>query len=212
MDDIVFVLEIIGTAAFAISGAAVSINKHLDIFGVLFCALTTALGGGVMRDIILGNLPPTMFRNYVYVCVAIGVAVLTFIVAKAFKKFYLKEITVIDKVNNIFDAAGLGVFTVTGINIAIASGYADNMFFVIFLGMTTGCGGGIIRDVLVREVPFVLSKRIYAVASIAGGVVYYLMYVTFSLGEVVSVLCSIIVIFLLRILASVFRWDLPKAF
>lgn len=212
MGDIVLILEIIGTAAFAISGAAVSINKHLDIFGVLFCALTTAFGGGVMRDVILGNLPPTMFRNYIYVSVAVGVAVLTFVVAKAFKKFYLKEITVIDKVNNIFDAAGLGVFTVTGINIAIASGYADNMFFVIFLGMTTGCGGGIVRDVLVREVPFVLSKRIYAVASIAGGIVYYFMFVTFSLGEVLSVICSIMVIFILRILASIFHWDLPKAF
>ena len=211
MDDIIFVLELIGTAAFAISGAAVSINKKLDIFGVLFCSLTTALGGGVIRDVILGNLPPAMFRDYTYVIVAASAAVLTFIVAAVFKKFYLREITTIDRINNVFDAIGLGVFTVTGINIAISKGFADNAFFVIFLGMTTGCGGGILRDVLVREVPFVLSKRIYAVASIAGGIVYYLAFVSFSAGEVVSVLCGIAVIFLLRVLASVFRWDLPKA-
>ena len=212
MDDIVFVLELIGTVAFAVSGAAVSINKRLDIFGVLFCALTTALGGGVIRDIILGNLPPAMFRDYTYVIFAAAAAVITFSVAAAFKKFYLKEITKIDRINNIFDAVGLGVFTVTGMNIAIANGFADNAYFVVFLGVTTGCGGGILRDVLVREVPFVFSKRVYAVASIAGGIVYYLCCVTFAAGEVISVIAGIAVIFILRILASVFRWDLPKAF
>lgn len=211
MDDIIFVLELIGTVAFAVSGAAVSISKRLDVFGVLFCSLTTALGGGVIRDVILGNLPPAMFRNYNYLIAAASGAIVTFSVAAVFKKFYLKEITKIDRVNNIFDAIGLGVFTVTGINIALASGFSDNAYFAVFLGVTTGCGGGIIRDVLVGEVPFVLTKRIYAVASIAGGVVYYLCFVRFSLGEVLSVIAGICVIFILRLCASVFRWDLPKA-
>lgn len=212
MNSIIFVLEIIGTVAFAISGAAVSINKRLDIFGVIFCSFTTAFGGGVFRDLLLGNIPPTMFRNYFYLAAALSAAVLTFLLAAFFKKFYLKEITTIDKINNVFDAVGLGVFTVTGMNIAISMGHTENAFFVIFLGMITGCGGGIIRDILVREVPFVLSKRVYAVASLAGGLVYYLLFVTFSVGEVLSVFAGILTVFLLRVFASVFRWDLPKAF
>jgi len=211
MDGIILALEIIGTIAFAVSGAMVSINKRLDIFGVIFCAVVTALGGGVLRDMLIANLPPVMFREYIYVIVALVTALVTFVTARVIGKKYTENIEVIDKVDNIFDAIGLGVFTVVGINTAISKGYGDNAFFAVFLGMTTGCGGGIIRDVIVREVPFVLSKRIYAVASIGGGVVYYLMYVTAGLNEVVSVLTGIILIFAVRILASVFRWDLPKA-
>ncbi len=211
MDSIILILEIIGTIAFAVSGSMVSINKRLDIFGVIFCAVVTALGGGVLRDMLLANLPPVMFREYIYVIVALITAFATFIIAHFIGKKYTENIEIIDKVDNIFDAVGLGVFTVVGINTAISSGYGDNAFFAIFLGMTTGCGGGIIRDVIVREVPFVLSKRIYAVASIGGGIVYYVMYVTLGFNEFLSVLTGIILIFAVRILASVFRWDLPKA-
>lgn len=211
MDSIILALEIVGTIAFAVSGAMVSINKRLDIFGVIFCSVVTALGGGVLRDMLIANLPPVMFREYIYVIVSLITAVVTFVTVRVIGRKYTENIDIIDKVDNIFDAVGLGVFTIVGINTAIANGYGDNAFFAVFLGMTTGCGGGIIRDVIVREVPFVLSKRIYAVASIGGGIVYYLMYVTAGLNEVVSVLTGIILIFTVRILASVFRWDLPKA-
>lgn len=211
MDGIILALEIVGTIAFAVSGAMVSINKRLDIFGVIFCSVVTALGGGVLRDMLIANLPPVMFREYIYVIVSLITAVVTFVTVRVIGRKYTENIDIIDKVDNIFDAVGLGVFTIVGINTAIANGYGDNAFFAVFLGMTTGCGGGIIRDVIVREVPFVLSKRIYAVASIGGGIVYYLMYVTAGLNEVVSVLTGIILIFTVRILASVFRWDLPKA-
>lgn len=211
MDSIILALEIVGTIAFAVSGAMVSINKRLDIFGVIFCSVVTALGGGVLRDMLIANLPPVMFREYIYVIVSLITAVVTFVTVCVIGRKYTENIDIIDKVDNIFDAVGLGVFTIVGINTAIANGYGDNAFFAVFLGMTTGCGGGIIRDVIVREVPFVLSKRIYAVASIGGGIVYYLMYVTAGLNEVVSVLTGIILIFTVRILASVFRWDLPKA-
>lgn len=211
MDSIILIFELIGTVAFAVSGAMVSISKRFDIFGVLFCAAVTALGGGVERDVLLANLPPVMFRDYVYLITALLSALVTFIIARIIGKKYTDNIEIIDKVDNVFDALGLGVFTVVGINTAVSSGYGENAFFVIFLGMTTGCGGGIIRDVIVREVPFVLSKRIYAVASIGGGIVYYLMYVSLGLNEVLSVLTGIILIFAVRILASVFKWDLPKA-
>lgn len=211
MDTVILVLEIIGTCAFAISGAVIGITKRFDIFGVIFSAVITALGGGTIRDILLGNLPPAMFKNYIYLIFAVGTAVLTFIIASILKNKFSENIVIIDKINNIFDAAGLGVFTVVGMNVASSAGFENNFFFVVFLGMTTGCGGGILRDVIISEVPFVLTKRIYAVASIMGGIVYYLMHITFSAGEIVSVVSGILVIFALRLLASVFKWDLPKA-
>ncbi|MBR3768284.1 MAG: trimeric intracellular cation channel family protein [Clostridia bacterium] len=211
MDTMLLVLELIGTCAFAVSGAVLGITKRFDIFGVIFSGIITALGGGTIRDILLGNLPPAMFKNYIYLIFAVATCILTFVTARILKTKFSENIIIIDKVNNIFDAIGLGVFTVVGMNVAISSGFGDNFFFVIFLGMTTGCGGGILRDVIVSDVPFVLRKRIYAVASIAGGILYYILYITFEQGEIISAVAGIILIFALRILASVFKWDLPKA-
>lgn len=211
MDTMLLVLELIGTCAFAISGAVLGITKRFDIFGVIFSGIITALGGGTIRDLLLGNLPPAMFRNYIYLIFAVATCLLTFIIASILKNKFSENIVVIDKVNNIFDAIGLGVFTIVGMNVAINSGFADNFFFVVFLGMTTGCGGGILRDAIVGEVPFVLRKRVYAVASIAGGIAYYVMYIMLDQGVVISAVVGITLIFALRILASVFKWDLPKA-
>lgn len=211
METMILALELIGTCAFAISGAVLGITKRFDIFGVLFSGIITALGGGTIRDILLGELPPAMFRNYIYLIFAVSASLLTFLIALILKTKFSENLVIIDKVNNIFDALGLGVFTIVGMNIALKSGFADNAFFVIFLGMTTGCGGGILRDVIVSDVPFVLRKRVYAVASLAGGLLYYILHVTFSLGEVLPVIAGILLIFTLRLLASVFRWDLPKA-
>lgn len=211
MDTMILVLELIGTCAFAVSGAVIGITKRFDIFGVILCGIITALGGGTIRDILLGNLPPAMFRNYIYLIFAVTACLITFIVASILKTKFSQNIGIIDKVNNVFDALGLGVFTIVGMNIAETSGFSDNFFFVIFLGMTTGCGGGILRDVIISEVPFVLRKRIYAVASLAGGILYYLMHITFSCGIILSTLSGILLIFALRLLASVFKWDLPKA-
>ncbi|MBR5329768.1 MAG: trimeric intracellular cation channel family protein [Firmicutes bacterium] len=212
MEQFILVLELIGTCAFAISGAVVSIKKHLDIFGVVFCGLITALGGGVIRDILLSNLPPAMFCNYIYAFFAVGTTILTFLFALIAKNSFESKAIYIDRVNNIFDAIGLGVFTIVGINTALSMGFTDNPFFVIFLGMTTGCGGGILRDVLVREVPFILSEKIYAIASILGGILYYQMVAVWQVDVFLSVICGIAFIVVLRITSSVFRWDLPKAY
>ncbi len=211
MDTVLLIFELIGTCAFAISGAVLGITKRFDIFGVIFSGILTALGGGTIRDLLLGNLPPAMFRNYIYLIFAVATCLLTFIIASILKNRFSENIVIIDKVNNIFDAIGLGVFTIVGMNVAINNGFSDNFFFVVFLGMTTGCGGGILRDAIIGEVPFVLRKRVYAVASIAGGIVYYLLHITFCQGVVFSAITGIVLIFALRILASIFKWDLPKA-
>lgn len=212
MDNFILILELIGTCAFAISGAMVSIKKHLDLFGVIFCGIITALGGGALRDVLLSALPPAMFCNYIYAIFATGSAILTFAFARIVKNSFEDKFDGIDRINNIFDAIGLGIFTIVGINAALAMGYADNPFFVVFLGMCTGCGGGLLRDILVREIPFILSKRIYAIASILGGILYYLMVAVFRCDPFLSVICGVSLIFLLRIISSVFRWDLPKAY
>lgn len=115
----------------------------------------------------------------------------------------------IDRVNNIFDALGLGTFTVIGMNRAIVAGLGDNVFLVIFLGMITGIGGGILRDTLVRDIPFVLTQKVYAVASLVGATIYYVMYWQ-GINLVVSAFVGIAVIFAIRMASSKFRWHLPR--
>lgn len=206
---IYFIVEILGTIAFATSGAMVAISKRVDIFGVLVLSSVTALGGGCIRDILIGTLPPRMFSDYRYVTVAVAVALVVFIVAYIFRELYQKSQKIVDSVNNIFDAAGLGIFTVTGVQVAIESGFEMNSILAVCLGVITGIGGGILRDVMLREIPFVLKKRIYALASIAGGVVYYNMYLA-EVGKTLSIVVAVGVTFAIRILATIFKLDLPK--
>ncbi|MBP3939541.1 MAG: trimeric intracellular cation channel family protein [Clostridia bacterium] len=210
MEEIVyFIVEIIGTIAFATSGAMVAINKRVDIFGVLVLSSVTALGGGCIRDILIGTLPPRMFSDYRYVTVSVIVATIVFIIAYIFRDLYQKSQKTVDSVNNIFDAVGLGVFTVTGVQVAIDSGFKMNSILAVCLGVITGIGGGILRDVMLREIPFVLKKRIYALASIAGGVVYYNLCLI-NFGRTKSIIISVAVTFVIRILATIFKLDLPK--
>lgn len=206
---IYFIVEIIGTVAFATSGAMVAISKRVDIFGVLVLSSITALGGGCTRDILIGTLPPRMFSDYRYVTVSVIVATVVFIVAYIFRDLYQKSQKAVDSINNIFDAVGLGVFTVTGVQVAIDSGFKMNGILAVCLGVITGIGGGILRDVMLREIPFVLKKRIYALASIAGGVVYYNLLLA-NVGRTKSIVISVAVTFIIRMLATIFKLDLPR--
>ena len=210
LDLIFLILEIIGTVSFAISGATVAISKKTDLFGVVFLGSITALGGGITRDVLLGHFPPRAFTNALYVSVAAVTSIIVFVLARIFKEKYTMRERVFESVNNVFDALGLGVFTVTGINAALSSGNENNAFFAIFLGVTTGIGGGILRDLLSASVPSVLKKHIYALASIAGGIIYYFL-VTNSVNKPLSVVVCVLTIFVIRILATIFKWNLPKA-
>lgn len=205
-----FSLELLGTVAFAVSGAMVAIEKKADIFGVLVLGVITAIGGGMLRDVLLGYFPPRAFTHALYILVATTSALILFLLARFFRGFYVRKSALVDQVNNFFDALGLGAFTITGIQIGLSSGYGDSTFFLVFLGVLTGVGGGLIRDLMVTEIPFVLRKRVYAIAAISGGVVY--IYSRISLpGEVLPTILSIIVTVLLRLLATFFRWHLPRA-
>ena len=206
---IYFVFEMIGTVAFAISGAMVAIKKRVDIFGVLVLSTVTALGGGVVRDVIIGSLPPRMFSDYRYVLAALITALTVFIIAFIFKNAYQKSAETVDNINNIFDAVGLGIFTVTGAKVAIESGFTSNGILVVCLAVLTGVGGGLIRDMMLTEIPFILKKRIYAIASIIGGTTYHIL-VSNGVHFRVATVISVALVFVIRILATIFKLDLPK--
>lgn len=206
---IYLIFEMIGTVAFAVSGAMVAIKKKVDIFGVLVLSCVTALGGGIVRDILIGTLPPRMFSDYRYVLAAIITAFIVFTAAYIFRKPYQKSEAVVDAINNVFDAIGLGIFTVTGAKVAIESGFTRNGVLVVCLAVLTGVGGGIIRDMMLCEIPFILKKRIYAIASIMGGITYHLL-VTYGVHFRVATVISVALVFIIRILATVFKWDLPR--
>lgn len=205
------VLEIIGTISFAVSGAMAALEKRVDLFGVIFLGITTALAGGILRDVIIGKVPPTAFANSNYMLVAGITAALVFLIAFFAKDYYRNNVEVVDGINNVFDAAGLGVFTITGAKVAMYTGHLSNGFFVVFLGMMTGIGGGVLRDLMIGEIPLVLRKRVYAVASILGGIVYYQLF-WHHVNDTVATFIGAGVVFGMRMLATIFKWNLPKAF
>lgn len=159
-----FIFEVVGTIAFAVAGALIGIQKRLDVFGVLILAITTAVGGGVFRDMLVGNMPPMVFKNPSFLLLSIASALLVCLRYRSITKFT----TAI----NVFDAIGLGAFAATGSDMAL--NYEGNtLLLMITLAVITGVGGGAIRDILIKEIPFVLCKEIYAVAVIVGAICFY---------------------------------------
>ena len=206
--NIIFIVEIIGTIAFASSGAMVAVRKRLDLFGIIVLGVITAVGGGMLRDLMIGNIPPNMFRNPVYVLAAFLTVLVLFLLFRCWP-FLLgsRYIEGYEKIMYILDAIGLGAFTVIGIDTGVEAGYGDYHFLIIFLGVITGIGGGILRDIMAGETPYVLKKHIYACASIAGACLYVvLLQVTRSDSAMIG---SALLVVAIRILASHFRWDLP---
>jgi uncharacterized membrane protein YeiH len=202
--------ELIAIAAFALSGAMTAIKRGLDLFGVVFIGSVTAIGGGVIRDLLLGSFPPLMFRDYRYLIVSVITSLIAFTAAYFFKEKYTSSEHTVDGINNIVDAVGLGLFTVLGVQTAIGCGYGDNGFFCIFLGVITGIGGGILRDVMTKSTPQVFVRHVYAVASIAGACIYYFL-TFYGMGETVSMLVSSVIVFVTRMLATHYKWNFPKA-
>lgn len=201
--------EIVGTVAFAVSGAMAAVRKRLDIFGVLFIGGVTALGGGTVRDVLLGHFPPRMFYSFEFLLIAAVSSLVIFILAYRWNEVYTINENHLNAINNLFDAIGLAAFVVTGTQAAISAGFSDNPFLCISLGMTTGVGGGILRDVMCLEMPAVLRKHIYAVAAIAGALVYYLLY-HFADNTTLATGLSALTTLTIRLLATYYRWNLPR--
>lgn len=201
--------QIIGTVAFAASGAMLAIDRDLDLFGVLFLGVITAVGGGAIRDLLLGSFPPVAFRDATYVLVAFVTALIVFLLAAIGNVRYWRERDAMDRAFNLLDAIGLGIFSAVGAQTAMSAGFSENAFLCVFMGMTTGVGGGILRDLLSKTVPAVLKRRIYAVASIIGAATYFYM-VKLSAGAPAAMLAGMLITVLIRMLATHYAWNLPR--
>ena len=207
-ETITFILEMIGTVAFAASGALVGSEQKMDIFGVTVLGVITAVGGGMIRDVTLGIIPPGVFQKPVYAAVAVLTSVLVFFLLY-FKRELLEGNVTYDKVMLVMDSVGLGIFTVVGVNTGIRQGFADNTFLLVFVGTITGVGGGVLRDVLSNQKPYIFVKHFYACPTLIGALLCALCWR--HLGDIPSMLLGAAVILVLRLCAAHFRWGLPHA-
>ncbi len=203
------ITEFVGIVAFAVSGAMISIDRKMDLFGVVFLGLVTALGGGAIRDVFLGVIPPRNFFNFRHLMCAVITSLVVFVLARIFRKFFFENYKKINMAVNFFDAVGLASFAISGVRLTIEAGYGGHDFFVIFMGIFTAVGGGMLRDVMSREKPMIFCKNIYATATLIGTVFYYFASYIIKLPDVPSMLAAYIIIVTVRMLAAKFRWDLP---
>lgn len=207
MEHFLFVLEIIGTISFAVSGALTGLKKNMDIFGVCILGLTTAVGGGVIRDLILGNTPPNTFRNPVYAVLALAVSAVIFL--KTVRNLLHRNPRWYDRIMLVMDSLGLGAFTTVGIQVAFEHTEKPTLFLLVFVGVITGVGGGVIRDLLAGNTPFILVRHIYASASLAGALLCAGMW--HHTGHMTAMLAGTALIVLIRLLSAHFHWNLPRA-
>lgn len=205
MQPIFAIFEILGTVAFAISGAMEGIRHKMDIFGVVVLGIVTATGGGVLRDVVIGQIPPKVFLNPKCAVIAAAVAVLVFLALRFYKKKAAPRFAhASEKLYFLSDTLGLAVFTVLGIEGAGAA----NGALLLFVGVITGVGGGVLRDVLSGTVPSIFRKQIYALASAAGAVADILLMRV--LPAQLAMLIGFGVVVVIRCLAAHFRWNLPR--
>lgn len=207
-ENIIFILECIGTIAFAITGVLVAVEAGLDLFGVCLIGCITAVGGGIMRDVVLGNTPPLVFDNIIMILIALVISVAVFVILYIKTGIYNSKAK-IEQINNVFDAIGLGVFSIMGAETACNCGFQGNLLLVVVAGMLTGIGGGMLRDVLTKNIPFVLRKYVYAVASLVGILVFYILKMNIENLAISSAVGALIIV-VIRLLASKYRWSLPK--
>lgn len=205
MEIFISCFEIVGTVSFALSGAIIGLKKRMDIFGICVLGVTTAVGGGIIRDLILGNTPPATFSNPVYVIMSVLVSLIVFM---SFKMRLIPDKKIYEILLLVADSAGLGIFTVCGMNVAVKAGFAENAFLVVFVGVVTGVGGGVIRDIFAGDRPYIFVKHIYACAALVGAVAAELMW-PFA-GANISMITGFAIIIVIRICSAKFRWSLPK--
>ncbi len=199
LDGFISILDYLGTIAFAVTGASKAIAHKADIFGILVLATVVGVAGGVTRDVIFGRFP-IAFSDPIYV----GITVITGI-AMFFLYSYLKKRM---NVWLIFDAVGLGVFSIIGASIAYQI-VGLNFLPMLLGGIITAIGGGILRDVFVREIPIVFVKEVYAVASLIGIVIFYAV-LSYEIDMQIASIIGIIAATGIRLLAMKYNWNLPK--
>jgi uncharacterized membrane protein YeiH len=198
-NNIYALLDIIGTFVFALSGAVAAKQRGLDIFGIFTIAFTVACGGGIIRDLCIGAVPPAGLSNGLYLVMVIAATIIGIGFYPLVKRMHHPVL--------LFDALGLSVFAVTGARKAIFFGH--NYEVAVLVGVMTAVGGGVLRDILLTRVPVILKKEVYASAALIGTIIVVIGdYFDFS-SEVVSV-TAITACFAIRFLALQFHWNLPS--
>lgn len=194
-----YIFDIIGTFAFAISGALMGARKEMDIYGLFILGLVTGVGGGTLRDVLFGRIPPFIFNDIAYIISVILAVLLVF--------FFHGKVERGSRLLNIFDAIGLGVFTCIGATTALNENIV--WYGVILSAVITSTVGGMIRDTLAGEVPFVLQKEVYASASILGAVIF-LVLDKFDIPIDVNIFLVSVIVTVLRLLSIHKNWSLPR--
>ena len=197
-EELLRLIDILGTVTFAISGVFAAMQKKLDLFGILIIAFITAIGGGTLRDMLIGDLPVSWMRNIETPLIILASACCAILFRNVIHNF--------QKTLFIFDSLGLGFFTVLGMKKGIDFGLTSGI--CIALGTITGCFGGVIRDILLNNIPLIFKKEIYATACILGGLIYFVLLQTSFNKEWIDLLV-ILLIFLIRFLAVRFKLGLP---
>ena len=199
IDGFISILDYLGTIAFAVTGATKAISHNADIFGIIVLATVVGVTGGITRDVIFGRFP-TAFSDPIYIGLTVATGIIMFFLYIKLKKRVTTWL--------IFDAVGLGVFSIIGASIAY-SVVGLNFLPMLLAGVLTAIGGGILRDVFVREIPLVFVKEVYAVASVIGIVVFYAI-LSSDVDIQIASIVGIVVATGIRLLAIKYNWNLPK--
>ncbi|QNM86320.1 trimeric intracellular cation channel family protein [Polaribacter pectinis] len=197
--NLIYVLDILGTFAFAISGALVASDKRFDLFGVIIIAFVTAVGGGMLRDVLINAHPINWIGDLNYFW--------TILIAVVFTFLFKSKIAHLSKTMFLFDTVGIGVFTLLGLEKALSFGL--HPIIALIMGMISAVFGGVLRDVLTNKIPLIFEKEIYASACLAGGITYLILNY-FGFPENIIFIISASVIVIIRAVAVKFELQLPK--
>jgi uncharacterized membrane protein YeiH len=200
-EDLLKVIDILGTITFAVSGVFAAMQKRLDIFGILIISFITAIGGGTLRDMLIGDVPVSWMRSIQTPLIILVSAIAAILFGNVIRNF--------QQTLFIFDSLGLGFFTVLGLQKGIKFGF--NPGICVAIGTMSGCFGGVIRDILLNNIPLIFRKEIYATACILGGIIYFLLLqVNFPIAWLdVTVM---LIVFLIRFLAVRYKWEMPDVY
>ena len=196
-----FIVDILGTIAFAISGVMVAMDKRLDVFGVFIIAFVTAVGGGTLRDVLIGQTPMFWLKDLTYIVTILG-AVIVAIVFRSRLSYFKKSLL-------LFDTLGIGLYTLVGVEKGLAVGLSPIM--CIALGTITACFGGVSRDILCNEIPVIFRKEIYATACILGGLGFFVLR-QLPFAETYAYTAAILIIIGIRLMAVKFKLALPNIY
>ena len=197
--DLIYILDIIGTFAFAISGALFAFDKKFDLFGVIIIAFVTAVGGGMLRDVLINAHPINWIGDLNYLW--------AILIAVVFTILFKSKIAPLSKTLFLFDTIGIGVFTLLGVQKGFS--YHLHPFVAIIMGMVSSVFGGVLRDVLTGRVPLIFQKEIYASACLIGGLVFWVTN-HFQISETTQFLTTLFSVILVRLVAVKFQLELPR--